>query len=133
MKNWSIHPLLAVSILFSFFLVGLLLGRLSPVHGNILGNSTASPPLYQAGASDPPDSSSNSRLIDINSADVEELTLLPGIGQVLAERIIDYRETNGSFSSTKQLTDIKGIGDEIFAKIEQYICAGGQYEDSGSR
>lgn len=62
------------------------------------------------------------KLIDINSAGIEELKSLPGIGEVIAGRIIDYRNTNGKFTSKSQIKNIKGIGDKIYSDIEKLIC-----------
>ncbi len=59
--------------------------------------------------------------LDINTATAEELILLPSIGPVLAERIIGYREENGSFKDKKEIMDVKGIGKGIYAEIEERI------------
>ena len=48
--------------------------------------------------------------ININSADIETLKRLPGIGDVKAQTIISYREKNGPFSSVEELLDVRGIG-----------------------
>lgn len=49
-------------------------------------------------------------LININTADEDELADLPGIGEKLAERIIEYREKNGEFASEDDLLNVEGIG-----------------------
>jgi competence protein ComEA len=55
--------------------------------------------------------------VQLNSAGQEELETLPGIGPTLAQRIIDYRENIGGFSSADQLKEVSGIGDATFEKI----------------
>ena len=59
--------------------------------------------------------------IDINHADEEELQKLPGIGPVLAERIIEYREGYGEFADIEEIMEVSGIGETIFAKIRDFI------------
>jgi competence protein ComEA len=61
--------------------------------------------------------------ININSADAETLTLLPGIGEALAGRIIRYREENGGFSDISEILSVNGIGQATFDKIKDYITA----------
>ena len=58
-----------------------------------------------------------SDLININSASVAQLVTLPGIGEVLAQRIVDYREANGPFPSVAALTNVSGIGEKKLAAI----------------
>lgn len=62
-----------------------------------------------------------SGLININTATRAQLETLPGIGEVLAQRIIDYREANGPFTSVNQLTQVKGIGEKRLAAIIDLI------------
>jgi comEA protein len=61
--------------------------------------------------------------IDINSADAETLAQLPGIGGILAERIIRYREENGAFQQISDIMAVDGIGQATFIKIKDYITA----------
>ena len=56
--------------------------------------------------------------VDINYASTEELTKLSGIGEVLAQRIVDYRDAHGAFTDAEQLKNVEGIGD---AKLEALI------------
>ena len=59
--------------------------------------------------------------IDINSADAKSLTLLKGIGEKRAEAIIKYREANGPFKSTDELSKVKGISKSIIDKNRDHL------------
>ena len=65
--------------------------------------------------------SGTSTKIDVNSADAELLKSLPGIGDVKAQSIVDYRETNGPFSSVEGLLDIHGIGPATLDAIRDLV------------
>lgn len=62
-------------------------------------------------------------LININTADLEELISLEGIGEKTALAIIDYRTENGAFKSTDELTLVKGIGPKTLEAVQDKICA----------
>ena len=59
--------------------------------------------------------------IDINRAEPWLLETLPGIGEVLAQRIVDYRNENGPFKRIEDLLKVSGIGEATFEKIRDYI------------
>lgn len=59
--------------------------------------------------------------ININTASISELESLPGIGRVLAERIVSFRETNGPFKSIEDIKKVSGIGDKRFEAIKDLI------------
>jgi len=59
--------------------------------------------------------------IDINSAGINRLTLLPGIGEKTAEKIIELRTERGKFKKLDELMDVKGIGEVKFNKIKKFL------------
>ncbi|GAK56914.1 putative comE operon protein 1 [Candidatus Vecturithrix granuli] len=59
--------------------------------------------------------------IDINAADTRELQFLPGIGTVLAQRIVDYRQQHGKFQNAESLMPIKHIGPKTIQKLQYYL------------
>lgn len=59
--------------------------------------------------------------IDLNSAAKETLMTLPGIGEVLAQRIVDYRAAHGAFHSVSELMQIEGIGEKRYNAILEFI------------
>jgi len=76
-----------------------------------------------AGAEDPAGAAQGGPL-DLNTASAADLEGLPGIGTSLADRIIEYRATNGSFKSVEDLRNVKGIGPALFVKIAPLVTVG---------
>ncbi len=62
--------------------------------------------------------------VDLNTAGLEELQTLDGIGPALAERIIEYREAHGPFQSVEGLLEVKGIGEATLEKFREDVTAG---------
>jgi len=83
------------------------------------GTSTAAPPPSPAAENN----AASSGLVDLNTADVEQLDTLPGIGPVTAAAIVAWRDTNGRFTSVDQLGDVDGIGPARLEKLRELVHA----------
>ena len=73
-------------------------------------------------AAKPAPEKANQGTININTASKSELISLPGIGEVKAQAIIDYREKYGAFYSTEEIMNVKGIGEKTYANLKDLIC-----------
>ena len=67
------------------------------------------------------DASTPAAPIDLNQASAQQLTRLPGIGESLAKRIVDFREQNGPFKRVEDLMKVKGIGEKSFQKLRPHV------------
>ena len=72
------------------------------------------------GASAPPGSAA-ARLVNLNTATIAELDALPGVGPVLAQRIVDYRVRAGGFRSVSDLRKVEGVGDAKYAELKDLV------------
>lgn len=70
---------------------------------------------------EPGGASEDDGLVNINTADAEELKTLPGIGDAKAQSIISYREKNGAFQTVEDIKNIEGIKEGVFARLEGLI------------
>lgn len=61
-------------------------------------------------------------MVNINTANEEQLEQLPGIGTSIATRIVNYRKENGKFNSIEDIKNVSGIGEAKFNNIKSYIC-----------
>lgn len=141
MKNRSVCILLVITALFVGISIGFSIGRnanTSPVELSVLSNMSQTAPAVPASKSassvaDPtvaetaaPETTTPPVYpVDVNSADLDALMTLPGIGPVLAQRILDYRTVNGPFRSLEELANVKGIGAKRLEAIWDYAIVGG--------
>ncbi len=63
--------------------------------------------------------------VNVNTATVQELQVLPRVGPALAQRIVDFRTANGPFKAPEELTRVKGIGEKSFARLAPYVSVSG--------
>ena len=80
----------------------------------------AAEPVHPAAA----ETADSAVTVDINSADRDMLCTLSGIGEVLAERIIAFREENGAFAAIEDIMQVQGIGSGTFERIRSRITVG---------
>ena len=77
-------------------------------------------PATASGAS----SAAPASMVNINSAGVDELVTLPGIGKAYAERIVEYRQKNGPFKKVEDILNVRGIGEKTFDRIKDRLTLG---------
>ena len=138
MKKPQHNSLLTVTAIFVAFIIGFFLGRsynhsdiqlttavvaqtteVSREAAPITADTSTSTVQTEPAATHPP--TEVPTLVNINTATLEELDSLPGIGPVIAQRILDYRDTHGPFTSAAQLTNVSGIGAAKLAAIIDLI------------
>lgn len=102
-------------------IIFLLLVTLIGVGVNYYKKTTQQPTLPGAPFEIPKSQTHAYEPVNINTANAEQLSALPGVGAVLAEEIVAYRNTHGPFEHTEDVMEVKGIGQKKFAKIKELI------------
>ena len=128
MKNKVSVLLAVVTALFVGFTLGLFVGRNT---GSGTVTLAVSPQMQTAPTTAAPAAAETvpeetvSFPVNINTADVDTLTALPGIGRVLAERIVAYRRQNDPFRAVEEIMKVEGIGEKKAEAILDLITVGG--------
>jgi competence protein ComEA len=94
------------------------LGAASGAGGGVAGSTNGS---GSAAGGSGAVASGTGTLVNLNSATPEQLDALPGVGPVLAQRIVDWRVQHGGFHTVDQLNSVSGIGDAIFARLRPLV------------
>ena len=129
MKKQHIPVLVVLTVAFSAFTIGFSLGKShnpEPVTLSIPAVMMTAP--TETSAAETTESTTEAVIsfpIDINTAGKEDFMALPGIGEVLAERILAYRNEVGRFQRPEELMNVDGIGKKRFEDILDLITIGG--------
>ena len=128
--------LLAAGVLAVVFSLGFFAGRssvpyeISAQTGHAAASEESAPQEEAAAEASQEDAAQTehaaqgAQTVDLNAATREELMTLPGIGETLAQRILDYRAQYGRFSAPEQLMDVEGIGEAKFEGLRELIKVG---------
>jgi competence protein ComEA len=81
----------------------------------------AAPQTLAAGPQDASDAKAAATVVNLNTATASQLEALPGIGAKTAQRIVEYRQKNGSFKKVEELMNVKGIGEKTFLKLKPQL------------
>ena len=113
-------------------LLGLAAAFLGVLLGISAGDRAAAEPVSVSAERALPPEEIEVVLVDLNTAGIRELATLPGIGQGLAQRIVDYRAAHGPFENPEALMEVSGIGEKKFAELRDYVTVGDENKGAES-
>ena len=134
MKKPAVGVLVLVTSVFAAFTAGFFVGR----HLNRAPVRIWQPAVQDEDLTNEPDDQdefpviapssvdTEPQVVNINTATVQDFESLPGIGPVMAQRIVDYRNEHGPFKSVEELTKVKGIGESKLEELLDLITTGGE-------
>lgn len=112
---------LLLTLLFAGFAAGYFIGSARPAHVSITLPTPSPSPAASPTAASSPSVTDTAGRIDLNRATAEELSALPGIGEVLAGAIVAHREKHGPFAQPSDIMQVPGIGDKKYAAVQDHI------------
>ena len=131
MKKPAVGVLVLVTSVFAAFTAGFFVGRhLNRAPVRISQPAVQNEAVSTQTAKNPEAPSAPAQtapvIVNINTATVQDFESLPGIGPVMAQRIVDYRNEHGPFKTVEELTKVKGIGESKLEELLDLITTGGE-------
>jgi competence protein ComEA len=128
----AVFPLLSLAFIISCAIFVYLARESTPVYVNVIvpieetdvGRDALGTPVADNDAHIVPQIPATPALVNINTASLEELMTLQGVGPAIGQRIIDYREENGLFMAIEEFMDVPGIGEATFGNLKDKITIG---------
>ena len=126
MKKQAVRILILITAIFAAFTAGFFTGR-NLNHGPVQISVVEAPEMTVPSETEACIYYTLEQIVplDLNTATREELLELPGIGEVMADRILDYRRDHGPFSAVEELLNVSGIGPKKLEALLEYVIAGG--------
>lgn len=122
---WILLALIYVALLVQALCFGDWFGapdaRPAAAAEQVLFLPTNAPPRSAPLTSPRPESESGRKKLNINQADAWMLTAIPGVGEAMAQRIIDYRDAHGGMVALEELRRISGVGEKLYATLSEYL------------
>ena len=129
MKKQNDTILIILCFTFAVFFSGVFVGRATSDSPTWLKASTS---FEQASITNNTSDLFINGKMNINVASVEDLLLVPEIGEKTAQSIVAYREENGPYHSLSDLRNVEGLNGDRLLQLADYITVGGTYENTGS-
>ena len=98
----------------------------------LCGVLTATMPAIAFGAPLGQEQPAPKSTVNLNTATIDQLTTLPGVGRKTAELIIEYRTKSGGFKKIEELMNVKGIGEKTFLKLKPLVSAPPKTDKTGA-
>jgi len=117
----AVFPLLCFAFIAACAVFIFMAREAEPVYVNVVANVAGETQTTPSPDSVTPPQEGSPVIININTASLDELMTLHGIGEAIGQRIIDYREESGVFKAIEEIMEVPGVGPSMFGNIKDLI------------